>query len=748
MEGQNKKGLQLLLAVLLALVFCGCGKKAVTPDGRDGDASPAASEVHFLDEESLVWEDNTLDDLHAVLSLPIKPVMAEGEQKINTTLYCLFGDNGCGVLRRHHLASGEEDWCSVNGFTIDGEEYFTKLDLGDGMNVVDEIGPVSGKDTYVAGRDNLEKVGSARAFQFYELDQTFSPIRSISVTLKTSDTGLASVMGDANGNFHVIYYDVNLMQKYAVISPEGKVVLEGCGENMLFLCAFGNGRVALRQVKESDAPLKEKFFEANLETGELREVTVSKDPSRRKKRWDYVHRSALIDEYRMAVCTVYGLVLFDSRDGEQRLAYKWSNHGLSVPRIEDVMVMGDGRIGVLIAENSNRTYFLLQTTEEKTEIQTVTLAASPEHKAAYVRAAAIFNKRFPTYNIDVRDDLDETSLLTQLGAGDGPVLVDTALTGFEDLERLWQPLDAFLEKSNLAKELIPETQGFGRIGDKQCGIVTSFTITTLIAPDDGPADWDYEGFLNALEEKKGAAPFSYWFFDVEGDRREEFFEVLKNGLSDTYYLDAEAGTTIFGTERFDRVVRLAQQARKCKPAEGGAALREGKAISEVYYVLTLRQVIDLRMRLESGGGHAIGFPTKAGARHLLVAGEPIAIRVTATEEEKKIAYTFLKILLSEESESAVSGFPVRRDALEAQLAIYEESQSSVGETYALPALDREKDVALLEEMIRNGTPQRSFPSALERVFDEEIAEYLDGRIDARALSEHLKNRVQLYLNEQ
>ena len=114
----------------------------------------------------------------------------------------------------------------------------------------------------------------------------------------------------------------------------------------------------------------------------------------------------------------------------------------------------------------------------------------------------------------------------------------------------------------------------------------------------------------------------------------------------------------------------------------------------------------------------------------------------------------MKLLLSRESYGSVSAsnLPVRRDALEDKFENYKITVSQLGQAGGgagndVPEPDDEKDAAFLENLIRGGTVQRSFPAGLQKVFDEEFGDYLAGRIDGRALDEHLKSRVWLYLEE-
>ncbi len=751
MKSIKKKGISRGMVFVLTLFLCSCsgkGEPSSDYEKTETNTLQTSSEIRLLEDENLEWSDNTLDDLHAVLNLPLNKIQAaEGEQLGGGENFIC--ETGCVRFYRHRSDLGY--WSEVNHVSPEGEESFLKITPEQGREKeyykYDLMGPKSGERAFVASRNTMEKKGRRSVFLLYELDENFQEVQSVSAELTISDSAIIfqEIMGDAQGNFHVVYYGENKLLNYAVISSTGEILLEGVGENRLSLCAYGGGRVALCEHGNNVWRL----YEADLEKEALRQITASKDEGVRMKMTGFITYMAAIDEYRVAWCTNEGLFFCDSRDGEKKLAYKWSNHGIVLPTVQSLVVLNNGKVGILYATEEGKGYLLLETTGEKKEMKSITFAVSSDNKATYQAAAAYFNKLYPTYNIDVTDDWNETSLLTKLGAGDGPVLIDTSLTGFDDLEKLWQPLDSFLEQTNLRAELMSEVFDFGRIGDVQYGIVKSFSIHTLVVPDSGPENWDYEGFLKALEEKKGAAPFCYWYFDVTGDRRETFFNALSNGLTDSYYVDPEEGNTIFGTERFDRILKLSDSARKCLPANEGKTIHDGKALCEVIDIFGIQQVVDLRMRLEANGERAIGYPTKEGAKHFFIASDPITMRVTATEEEKKIAYTFLKVLLSKECllQSHGSMFYVRKDMQEEQIANYELAVETAGNQFHMAPFDREKDVALLNELIHNGTTKKSFPSSLQKVFDEEFGDYLSGRIDGKALSEHLKSRVTLYLQE-
>ena len=757
-----------VLGLLAILLLDGCLGRGIDGKAQDVDGSKTQETVtdfHFLEElEAEEWQDNALDDLHAVLNLPVERVTAEGELEGGlTTLF--VGEGGGMVFKTHLYDDFKNSWSGVSGVTAGGEAFSKKLELEPDRTgtQIHKIGPVSGKDGYVACFYQF-KDGKPGEYWFYELDESFGRVSCVQGAVG-DDELFESLMGDAEGNFHMTFQRTNGKCAYVVISPEGERIFETDLENrpqghVPKLCAFGKGRIAVHDpIYETDKATGygrltgHKFYAADLEGGTLREMDVSTEDAVKKLTQEDFYYVTPVSDAELAWCNRSGIFVYDVKSRETRSAYKWSNHGIFPRHVYDMSVMADGSVGMLYDGTDGLRYLLLNPTEEKKELPSITIAVSTYNKAGYESAANHFKKSYPGYVVIVRDDWDETSLLTQLGAGEGPVLVDTELTGFEELEHLWQPLDGFLEQTGIADELIPKALEFGKIGDVTYGIVRDFCIDTLITMDSAPDDWDYDGFLDALEQC-GGAPLTNDHFESPVDWREKYFEMLGNGTGDNYYFDVETGRMVFGTDQFGRVLKLSQKAAKCPPYEDGKALREGRALCEQTYLVIPAQVFRLRRRLESDGEKVAGYPTGNGAKHLLVAHAPLAMRSTATEEEKKIAYTFMKTYLSADAMNSAPEllFPVRKDVFEKQVRDYETDAKNSKEygrynPSFMPLLDRDKDVPFLYGLIENGVVRKSFPSGLQEVFDEELGDYLAGRIDGTALDNHLKSRVWLYLEE-
>lgn len=755
-HGIKRRVGSLLLAVTLLLCGCNAGNKPVDVQTKTESSVTEEACFDFLDETNLAWEDNALDDLHAVINLPLpQGKAADGEQSVGRSIQ--LREKGCICRVTHRYDNSAKNWTEIHEIAMDGNEisHMFELDREKGFGFYNKIGIVSGGEGYVTYGSSLEQQsGGGQSvpvdYVFYDLDKEFQEIRAVQVEREMRGN-LSDLMKDAEGNYHVCCYQ-NGLPAYAVISSEGKIIFREIMDGILSLCAYGGGRVAVCVKKQVLNTFDRRFYEADLKKGETRELAVSRDETVRTKMTDprkTVSAATPVDEYRLIWSSADGLCLYDAREGETRILYEWSRHGFANGAI-DLEVGADGSVGALCDIDGVRSYLLLETTGEKKEIPTITFAVAPNNLLRYQKAVTFFNKRYPGYGVIIRDDWDETSLLTQLGAGEGPVLVDTDLTGFEELEKLWQSLDGFLEQTRLADELLPAVLEFGKIGDTTYGISVDYDIHTMLVFDQALNDWTYEEWLSALEGREGAA-FTYGWLNNPSDKRKDFFEILENGLNNAYYLDAETGETIFGTKEFERVVKLTKKAKKCPAWDDGKALLQGKVVCEIQYLYGLCNVLGVRRRMEKDGVMPVGFPTKDGGRNLLAAQSPICIRSTATDEEKKIAYTFLKVLLSEQ-ETSSRDFPLRWNELDAMFENYKEAieDSKVVGTYnpnEMPELE-EGDREFFEELLSNSVPKKSFPIALKKMFDEEIDNYLKGEIDGKALAEHLKSRTWLYLEEQ
>lgn len=754
-----KEKIALILVFVCFLMLGGCiGKSDKTNNYEKAQNSKQQETIdyQFLEYNDSPWEDNKVDELHAVINLPIKKVAAEGELnggKANN----FVGECGCVRFKNHIYNFYKDGWSGVNGVTIEGEEFSGKVEVdpehADAGNQIFELGPVSGKKEYVACYYKFNKFGKVDEYWFYHLDDNFQSIRRIQANMKTDEI-LESMMGDTKGNYHLTYIRTGGKYSYSIISPEGEEIFETNLEHSARLCAYGEGKVALCNEQIYDnKPKEKKFYKYDFEKKEFMELPVSKDESVQKKMSGFVYVAVPASENALAWCGRDGIYVYDSHNKVTQKVYNWSSHGMNPSMVHDLNVTSDGNFEIIYEDAEGLSFIFLKPTKEKEELKSITIAVSPNNKENYLSMAAYFHKHYPAYVVNIKDDYDEVSLLTQLGAGEGPVLIDTELTGFDSLEKLWQPLDGFYEQTGYREKIYPEVLDLGKIGDITYGIVRNFKIETLLVADKGPIDWDYDEFLNVLDSFGGAA-LTNGNTEATFDWREKYFDIINNSFDDSYFLNSATGEMLFGDNAFERVLKISDKAKKCPPSEDGNALLEGRALCEYYEITGLWDILRLHRRIEKNGERVIGYPTTNGARHLLVAQAPIVMRATATEEEKRIGYTFLKYMLSDEAMMLpTNGYlSVRKDVLDYQLDNFEKTVESMKESGifdpgAIPELYRDEDVAFFEGLILNSKVRKSFPVGLQQIFDEEFGDYLSEMINDKILVDHLKSRVWLFLEE-
>ena len=97
-------------------------------------------------------------------------------------------------------------------------------------------------------------------------------------------------------------------------------------------------------------------------------------------------------------------------------------------------------INVLYSDSKGYGFVHLEPTTQEVEVKSITFAVDHWNKNAYSAAVADFNRMYPAYRINLTEyQYDDQKMLTELTAGEGPVIIDTALVEFEDMTKYWEP---------------------------------------------------------------------------------------------------------------------------------------------------------------------------------------------------------------------------------------------------------------------------------------------------------------------
>lgn len=749
----------VLLIVILTLQLSGCGtgeeempdvldtEELQTPDGLNSQGGAEASNQ---------GKDNSLDTYSLVVHTPLRveqpeKVISGGGEKV------FLGISRAYYFKKHLFENVDECWDELSFVTAEGEAASEKFEW---ENQLWGVGPVAGTDHYVAFGCEMQEGGEGYRYFLTERDENQGIVREFPLDFLegSSSSGVAVFMDfadfavDSSEVVHLVRQTED-GQQYILVSSAGEILAEylSAGNDIGRLIPLYDGRVAFEERKWDDRSQRMRTDMQYMDAEAGRPVLLA-SPEKE------IYCFTLYDEKTLLYADDEGVYRSGLSGDNPELLYRWSNHGITREAARGVTAMQTdekGQIAILYMESETYNYLCLEPTTEEVEICEITMAVSSIRMSTYHPLVVAFNKQHPDCHIELKSDYDETALLAELTAGKGPVLVDTFLTGFEEQEKLWEPLDTVMEQQGITEEMIPSVLEMGKIDGSLYGIVTDFSLRTLVTGEPDLKDWDYNMFLQRIEDR----PELEAIFNFYGGDYGAYFIMgfLSHGIDDTYLLDAEAGTMNFNSSGFREALELAK--KYCVRPEGvdpGNSLLEGKVLCNELSIRKPEQLALYRICYGENANY-IGYPTKDGAAHFMESGgSPVAIRRTATEKEKAVAASFISLCLSYEGQILAAkdlnfGLSVRKDVLEEQIAAMNErteaDASGFGQIILGDDLNVQLDRKTLLDMIEKARPMKYFPIELRNIMFEELEQYFSGELTENMVIDHLESRVGLWLGE-
>lgn len=737
----KKKISYILLTALLAMQLTGCGPENSQEESADSDTAAVLEPG---------GQDNSLDTYAAAVHTPLR--VEKPEKALDGGGSGIFqGASRAWYFKKHLFEDVNECWDELSYVTAEGEKGSESFDR---EHQLWGIGPVAGTNHYVTLA--CEAQGSEEEYRFFlsegnENKETVKefPLHFLDeLNFEEAYVSLSEFAVDCSGAAHLVR-QVGEEWRYLLVSPEGEILKEYALEDYYRkgLLPLYDGRIAFQATGQDDQGRTIwllQYMNGETDRPELL-ASLQKD----------IYYITLFDKNTLLYADQEGVYRSELSGKNPELLYSWRNHGIAVKEVSSMLADEEGQISLIYGDSQDYYYLCLKPATEEVEIRQITMAVSPVQMSAYQPIVVEFNKRYPSWHIELKSDYEESALLTELIAGKGPVLIDTFLTGFEEQEKLWEPLDKILEESDNREELLTSVLEMGKINGTLYGIVTDFRLSTLVTGDPNLRDWNYDTFLQCVQDRPELESiFNFYGGDF---RLHLIIQYLCNGIDDTYLFDAKTGTTNFDSSDFRKILELAD--RYCNREEGvdpGSSLLEGKVLCNE---LTIRKPEELAAYRICYGEDAnyIGYPTKDGAVCFMESnGSPLAIRRSAEEEEKAAAAAFINLCLSYEGQVQAAkdlnfGLSIRRDVLEEQITAMNGDTvayiSGFGETRLGSKLDIDLDREILLDMIEKAKPKKYFPKELRDVIFEELDGYCSGTITEDMLIGNLESRVGLYLGE-
>lgn len=743
-----KKTAGMLIPVLvIVLGICGCAT------GNGGGVFSDSSKKEAASKEDAA-ENSYISVVKAQL------VAERGEEEVgNGKSSCFLGEGKAYRFIDYYLEPWNESYTEI--VTADSQEALHSWKSPFGEPGYGKTGYIVGAG-HIAGSDGFvtlsfqypESEGEEFRYSIEKRSANGDIVDSIELDYLSSSefSEVAETIAvDRDGYLHMAGApDVDSRMDYQVVSPEGELLHTKSFVQYRFvrLITLPDGRIACDSREHKGGDQYHHLVEwIDTRTGEEDLLFEYDECSEDGK--ESIQAINVFDEERLIYSTANGVFLCDYSFRERNRLCTWANQGFANPMVVQISAAQDGSISVLLMYRRSLFFLILEPVPD--DVFEIELATS-YGGTIYYEAVAKFNRRYPQYNIVIREDYDRTALLTRLIAGDGPVLIGSDLVPFEEQKKLWEPLDTVYEESGILDSLNPAAVSLASIDGSLYGIVSDFFISTL-ATGAAEEDWDYDTFVKCVEN---GGELQYIVDNALGGSNVWIaLSLFDNGPEDSFYLNAD-GEPEFDTQEFRKVLNLIDTYgpdNASVPFVEG--LRERRVLCNNIHIFHPQDLYFYREAYGEGVKLA-GFPHADGARHRLRSYHILAMRKTASETEKEIAAEFMKMLLSYDTQLAMSKddnfqLSVRTDVLNEQIdSIVEGTRLSApcfDGVFYLEEPDSEGIRKELLELIEKSAPWSENSDSYKDILSEEFHEYFSGKITEDMLINHLNNRVGLYFKE-
>lgn len=566
---------------------------------------------------------------------------------------------------------------------------------------------------------------------------------------KDNKLHIAKLVVDSNGIIDSFYY--------VIVSKEGEVLCSDLYADVLFsgfsttadgkvVCCYGKSKAI------SDEPGRRTFLTYIDTEDEGGSYTLEFYNDQRR-----IEAYTVIEPGKTVYSDKDGIWFADEKLENGELIYRWANHGMSVGNmnssisVSDICADSEDNISFLTYDSveNNYTYNVLKPTDAVGDVVSLEFAVAKQNKDLYTKAVSEFNKKYPGCELKLVDSYDETVLLTKLIAGDGPVLVDTSLTGFCGQKNLWMRLDEAYKQIGIYDKLNMDAVKLCTIEDGIYGMSLDFKIETLITSSD-IKEWSYDDFLECLREKS----CNQLFCDSNTEDYVSVIEFFGTDTEDTYFLDNE-GQPIFRTDSFNDLLDLLDF-YKITFASGDLENFMSDCLCK-RVVLRKPEQVWVYMKKCGEDYDFTGYPSKVHSNNRMIPGNIVSVRESASTEEKEAAVAFLNLLLSYDCQKTMVkdinfSFSVRNDVLEEQIEAVKKNSIAVmddltGDTIIREETDTGKIREKLSGLMADSVPKPDERNAFRDILYEEFSEYFAGRISREMLADRLESRISLLLLE-
>ncbi len=755
----------LALVIIMVFVMClpSCMPRKSSLEGEVIASSDDEIYEEIFDPNDLEWQDNSLDAYSARFNQLLKVTDDKSDDYFLGGCCAVLGNGRLSYFQKHLGTNDpQKSWDELVIATDRQEVSNVRIMFPftpDNINQAWLMGEVYGNDHYICL--NFEGTNDNKIYHLFEVDEDLHVVKDFYADCFSRERWEApdGLYQDKDGNIHVLTsFEDEDFGRYYVFQADGKLIgqcylntprANGKGLPEFRFRPMSDGTLAIQRcyVDEQGNICGTELFKKDVVSE--RETVLTTQNSKVTGEVIYYQLS---NEQSIIYLNRQGIFKCSSSWENIETIYLWSNHGITCWGGAIKLLDNDEICVYYVSEDGNH-YMILAPTKEKVEITEISFVTN--RSFIFQPIVNEFNKSHPSFHIELKSGYEQEKLLSEIIAGKGPVLIDTALIGFEEQERLWEPLDGMLEATELSGELNKKALECCKINGKTLGLVGDYFVKTVITTNSEIRDgWTQEEFLSEIE-KLSSIKVIFPPVPLNYSGNTLIFEYLIHGINDNYLLDDKKQ---LNEENLKRVFRLAEKYCQDKESESGAVLvQNGQALCVEAGIRGLNDILSID-RVYGNNVRYIGYPSEQGGTHYICTENPVSVRKNATKEEKKAAYVFLKEWLSYDGQMMFSqrnvnyGISIRKDIMDEQIesVIHGELESITDGSdadYKLFEKELLKKAKFLKEITEAASPQEELPRALEELMWEELTEYFKGNITQEQVTDHLKNRIMLYIEE-
>ncbi len=455
----------------------------------------------------------------------------------------------------------------------------------------------------------------------------------------------------------------------------------------------------------------------------------------------------------------------------------WGDSGVGLKNynVDDISILGDGRLYVMVSRQNGQgielVYIEKKDISEITEKQTIVIGSyehiSQGESSRLAIMAEDFNKYNSQYQIEIRYYDSSQDLYMELLKGEGPDGFHLMNSSILAAKGVLEDLSPYFAESQVIHEtdLIPSVRNACSKGGNIYCLFTQFRIHGLITAQENTdnGSWTPEEYLDLGERN----PEALLMPQINS------LMVMEYALSADmdHFLNWENRECSFDTERFINLLNSIRRVTDGKQSADYAEwsteacqwLHDGKTLTERFWIGDVRRYVEYRDAYEDFASFA-GYPNSSDVVYYCFEPDYV-LAINSASENKDGAWAFMEYLLSETYQSSIQTdsindhFPVRQDSFDAYITRQfneweRRSENSPGrdmnsvtkevwqEYPKVSAADKE----LLLYMAENAYWDDTYTSILAIIY-EETGSFWAGDKTAEDTAEIIQNRVQLYLDE-